>query len=468
MRDILFWFRNDLRLHDNEAFIRATDLGRVLPVYVIDPSIFEVTKLGFKKTGKYRLKFLLESLQDLKNNLQHLGSDLIVRIGKPDEELAKIAQERDVLYVLSSKEVTQEETNLEFELSQRLKRLNIDMELIWQATLYHVRELPLQIKFLPDVFTDFRKIMDKQSVIRRLQPTPEKLHSISDIELGEIPKMTDFGFEEEDENLENVFFKGGETAALERLDEFIWKKEIIKNYKETRNQLLGNDFSSKLSAWISLGCISPRKIYFEVKRYETEILKNESTYWVIFELMWRDYFHFVALKYGVRLFKKCGIKHDLNKTWRKDKKEFKRWRKGKTGIPLIDANMRELQETGYMSNRGRQLVTSFFTKDLKLEWWWGAMYFESKLIDYDVCSNWGNWNYIAGIGNDPRPNRYFNIAMQSEKYDPQGEYIKHWLPELKEVPAHMLHHFDKQKPEELEQYGVILGENYPHPLLTLP
>ncbi len=467
MRDILFWFRDDLRLDDNEALLRASDLGRVLPVYIIDPAFFEKTKLGFRKTGAFRAKFLLESLKDLKAGLQAKGSDLIVRIGKPEEVLAEIAQQRDALYVLASKAVTQEETSQEHKLSLELKRLNIDLELVWQATLYHVRDLPFQIKFLPDVFTDFRKIMDKQATVRDANPAPDFMHPLTDIETGEIPSLEELGFGKEEIPGEN-FFKGGETAALARLNEFIWETENIKNYKNTRNGLLGNNFSSKLSPWISLGCISPRRIYSEVKKFEEQVVKNESTYWVIFELIWRDYFHLVALKYGVRLFKRCGIQHDLVKNWRMDKTQFQQWMDGETGIPFVDANMRELKETGYMSNRGRQIVTSFFTKDLKLEWWWGAMYFESVLIDYDVCSNWGNWNYLAGIGNDPRPNRYFNITKQGEKYDPEAEYIKHWLPELKNLPAEILHNFDKYHAEQINQYGVELGIDYPAPIIQMP
>ncbi len=464
MQEILFWFRNDLRLHDNEAFLQATEMGPVLPVYVIDPSIFKKTKLGFKKTGPFRAKFLLESLQDLRENLRERGADLIVRVGDPATELAKIAKERDVLFAVASKEVTQEETSLEFELSQQMKRLNIDMDLVWGATLYHVRDLPFQIKFLPDVFTEFRKIMDKQSKIRDLQVTPDEIRFNGGIDCGEIPSLQELGFELNEAD-GNTFFKGGETAGLARLEEFIWKTKRIVTYKETRNSFLGNDFSSKLSAWLSLGCISPRKVYHEVRRFEQEVEKNDSTYWLIFELIWRDYFHLVALKYGIRLFKRCGIQHDLTKNWKQDTLAFNRWMAGETGIPMIDANMRELRATGFMSNRGRQLVASFFTKDLQLEWWWGAMYFESLLIDFDVCSNWGNWNYIAGVGNDPRPNRYFNIPLQGEKYDPEAKFIKHWIPELKDVPAEMIHHFDSQDTGDLKMYLPDGERQYPEPML---
>jgi len=434
-------------------------MGRVIPVYVIDPRQFEETKFGFRKTSKFRAQFLLESLRDLKNNLQELGSDLIIRIGKPEEELLKVAEAQNVLYVLASKEVTQEETSLEFELSKGLKGLNIDIELVWGATLYHVRDLPFQIKFLPDVFTEFRKKMDVHAKVRRLFSPPKELNPVGDISVGKIPSLRDLGFEETEDEMTGQFFKGGETAALERLNDFIWETENIKTYKETRNNLLGDDFSSKLSAWISLGCISPRKIYTEVKRFEKKVIKNESTYWLIFELIWRDYFHLVALKYGIRLFKRSGIQHDLKKTWKQDRKAFQKWMEGETGIPFVDANMRELKATGFMSNRGRQIVASFFTKDLKLEWWWGAIYFESVLIDYDVCSNWGNWNYIAGIGNDPLPNRYFHIMKQAERYDPDGAFVKNWIPELSGLSMEQIK----------AQYHSEMGVGaYPVPMMEIP
>jgi deoxyribodipyrimidine photo-lyase len=459
MQNILFWFRNDLRLHDNEAFLKACDMGRVIPVYVIDPRQFEKVKLGFRKTGQFRAQFLLESLQNLKDNLKKLGSDLIIKVGKPDVELAKIAEEQNVLYVLASKEVTQEETSLEFELSQKLKRLNVDIELVWGATLYHVRDLPFQIKFLPDVFTEFRKKMDVHAKVRSLFPTPDSFDSIVGIASDEVPTLESLGFEKEDSG-DASFYRGGEDAGLNQLKEFIWKTEHIKTYKQTRNGLLGNEFSSKLSAWISLGCISPRKIYHEVRLFEEKVMKNDSTYWVIFELIWRDYFHLVALKYGIRLFKRSGIQHNMLKTWRQNKVEFSKWIDGQTGVPFIDANMRELKQTGFMSNRGRQIVASFFTKDLNLEWWWGAQYFESVLIDYDVCSNWGNWNYIAGIGNDPLPNRYFHVLKQAEKYDANAEYVKHWLPELKALEASEIMRLYNEKHE------IDIG--YPKPIVKLP
>ncbi|SOE20398.1 deoxyribodipyrimidine photo-lyase (single-stranded DNA-specific) [Spirosomataceae bacterium TFI 002] len=456
MGNVLFWFRNDLRLHDNEALIKAAETGAVIPVFVLDKKSFKKTSLGFKRTGAFRTQFLLDSLSDLKTSLRSIGSDLIIKIGDPETEVIKLAKAYEVTHIFTSKEVTQEETNLEYEISQQLKPLNIEMGLVWGATLYHVLDLPFQVKFLPDIFTEFKNKLEQHSRVRPIFPTVTSLNSPKGFSGSEVPTLSKLGFGEE--KIETVY-KGGESAGLARVKEYIWQKELVKTYKETRNGLLGKDYSSKFSPWISLGCISPRFVFEEIQKFEEKVIKNDSTYWLIYELMWRDYFHFVSLKYGIRLFKRSGIKHVMNLKWRNSKPDFQKWCDGNTGVPFVDANMRELKETGFMSNRGRQIVASFLTKDLKIEWWWGAMYFESKLLDYDVCSNWGNWNYVAGIGNDPRVNRYFNILKQAANYDPDGEYVRNWIPELSTLPVAELN-----TPWLSEQATVL---KYPKPILDV-
>lgn len=467
MTKVLYWFRNDLRLHDNEALQKAAELGKVLPVYIIDERQFQDTTLGFNRIGAYRLKFLLESLHDLQQNLRKIGSDLVVFRGIPEDILLDLVKKYKVNYFVASKEATQKETDVESEISQRLKPLNIDMELIWgAATLYHPRDLPFQIHYLSDVFTVFRKKMETKSVIRETVGTVSKLPIFTFDEPTVIPSLEDFGYESPIYSEKAVLeFKGGESEALKRLHTYLWETQAIKTYKETRNELVGSNYSSKFSAWMNLGCLSPRFIYEEVKKFEEQVVANESTYWLIFELIWRDYFHFISLKYGVRLFKRSGIKHDMAKTWKKDDEGFKKWINGQTGIPFIDANMRELKETGFMSNRGRQNVASFLTKDLGIEWWWGALYFEYMLIDYDVCSNWGNWNYVSGVGNDPRENRYFNILRQASMYDADAKHAKRWLPELSNIPDEKVHQIGLLSADERKSYGIELGVDYPLPMV---
>ena len=461
MNNVLFWFRNDLRLHDNEAFLKATQKGNVVPVYVIDTRLLKNTFLGFKRTGVFRVKFLLESLADLKSKLQSMGSDLIVKVGIPENELFELAVKYDVQDVFTSKEVTQEETTVEAEFSQRLKPKNIDIEMYWGNTLVHVRDLPFQIHFVPDIFTDFRKKVENYWKVRPTFETVNALNSPDDLEETTMPSLSDLGYDSITKDPRDVMnLVGGETAALQRLQEYIWDKELIHSYKLTRNGMLGKDYSSKFSVYLSLGCISPRTIYQEIKKAEDLRGANESTYWMIFELLWRDYYYFIALKFGIRLFKRAGIKHDFSKKWKRNREHFKKWMDGQTGVPFIDANMRELKQTGYISNRGRQNVASFFTKDLGLEWWWGAMYFESQLVDYEVCSNWGNWNYLAGIGTDPREDRYFNPESQAKKYDAEAAYIKYWIPELAEIDSQIL--------VEINDLGSVLSEAINYPIQIIP
>lgn len=230
--------------------------------------------------------------------------------------------------------------------------------------------------------------------------------------------------------------------------------------------MLGADYSSKFSPWLARGCLSPRYIYEQVQKYERERVKNDSTYWLIFELRWRDYFRFICSKHGNKVFFQSGIK-GLDIDWKEDWERFTLWQAGKTGFPLVDANMREIVATGFMSNRGRQNVASFLTKNLGINWQMGAEWFESLLIDYDVCSNWGNWNYVAGVGNDARGFRFFNIIKQSKDYDPEGKYLRHWLPELASLSAKKIHEPWQLSREEQNQFGVTIGVDYPQPVVDL-
>jgi deoxyribodipyrimidine photo-lyase len=431
MQNIIFWFRNDLRLHDNETFLEASKAGNVVPVYVFDTRYFEKNFLGFKRTGAFRTKFLLEAVEDLRKNLREQGSDLIVRIGYADEIIAQIAKDLDATAVYASKEVTQDETTIEALLSKQIKPLNIDIDLIWTATLYHARDLPFQINFLPKGFPNFRKKIEQSTKVRKTFDVPTELAKTEGIEPGRIPTFQELGFESEPvlDARAVLDFKGGETEGLKRLHEYIWQKDLLKNYKETHNGLIGADYSSKLSPWLSLGCISARQVYEAVRKYEAEVVANESTDCLISELIWRDYFYFIALKSGTRMFKASGIKNDLMKQWKRHKPTFETWVKGETGVPFIDANMHEIQKTGFMSNLGRQNVANYLAKDLGIDWTWGAAYFESALIDYDVCLNWINWNYVAGVGHDPQEGRMFDAEQQGTMNDPEEEYIKLWLGE---------------------------------------
>ena len=463
---ILIWYRNDLRVHDLLALDEAAQQeAEIIPVYCFDDRNFGETDFGFPKTSNYRAQFLIESVADLRNSLQQLGSNLVVRRGLPEEIIPAIAERLKVDSVSYSKEVTSDEKRVEKKLRKALAARNIKVNTYWEATLYLPEDLPFNIQETPELYTNFRKQVEKKSEINEALPAPDKLPPLPEIDPGKIPAIEDFGLstpEFDDRGVLN--FKGGETEAKKRLQDYFWQEDCLKNYKETRNGMLGANYSSKFSAWLALGCISPRYINDQVIKYEAKRVKNNSTYWLIFELIWRDFFRFIVAKHGNQVFKIEGMQ-GVKIPWKQDWERFDLWREGKTGYPLVDANMREIAATGFMSNRGRQNVASFLTKNLGIDWRMGAEWFEYLLVDYDVCSNWGNWNYTAGVGNDARGFRYFNIAKQTKDYDPHGEYIKHWLPELANLPGDKVRDPSKLTKEEQKRYGVQLGVDYPRPVV---
>lgn len=472
-RIIICLLRNDLRYHDNEVLLWAhRNADHIVPLYCFDPRHYMGTHYyNFPKTGPHRLKFLLESVQDLRNTLKKKGSNLLLRRGQPEQVIEDlIKQIGPVSAVALQEEATKEELDVEKSVKQVCTQHGVKFHTMWGSTLYHRDDLPFRhISSLPDVYTQFRKVVEAQCKVRPTLQMPEKLKSLpADLEEGSVPTAEDLGQQDPLTDPRTAFpCSGGESQALQRLQHYFWDTNLVASYKDTRNGLIGMDYSTKFAPWLALGCISPRYIFEQISKYERERTANQSTYWVIFELLWRDYFRFVALKYGRRIFFLRGLQ-DKEVPWKKDLKQFDAWKEGRTGVPFVDANMRELALTGFMSNRGRQNVASFLTKDLGLDWRMGAEWFEYLLVDYDVCSNYGNWLYSAGIGNDPRENRKFNMIKQGLDYDGNGDYIRLWVPELQEIKGGGVHTPWALSNAALAHANVTLGESYPFPIVMAP
>lgn len=429
MKTAIVWFKTDLRLFDNETLIKAiAQSEQIVPVYCFDEDHFKKTQYGFDKTGSYRAQFLLESIQNLDDNLRKLGSGLVILKGKPETEIPKIVSHYRAKKVFAKREVAFEEKNVEHEIQELLFKMRCELETFSTSTLYHAEDLPFSIKKIPDVFTVFRKKTELDATIRAVFEAPESIQS-PEIPPIELPTLADLNLEfEKIDKRAAIQFKGGESEARNRLNYYFYESKKLAVYKETRNGMVGSDYSSKFSAWLAMGCISPRTIYSEVKKFEELHGANDSTYWLIFELLWRDFFRFMFKKYQTKFFLYSGIAADKPNSKEKNEAALKSWIEGTTESEFVNANMIELRETGFMSNRGRQNVASYFCNELQMDWRIGAAYFESQLIDYDVCSNWGNWAYLAGVGNDPRKHRYFNIEKQAKDYDKEGEFRKLWLP----------------------------------------
>jgi deoxyribodipyrimidine photo-lyase len=421
MSRAILWFRSDLRLADNMALTAAlAEHDEVLPVLIIDPAQHGASPFGMERSGRFRRRFIQEGVRDLAALLRVKGSALNVRVGEPAAMLHQVATiwKADVVHAqrLYGWEEQQQERAVAAELDLRLHAPN---------TLLLPGDLPFALEKLPHVFTAFRTRVEKSSPVRAVLPEPDSIPSPAfwgerALDPAELP------FVHAPADPRGVMtFTGGRAAGLQRLKHYLWDSHAVSTYKETRNGLLAADHSSKFSPWLASGALSAREVHQEVKRYEAVHGANESTYWLIFELLWRDFFQFTAAKHGADLFKRSGIDH---KPWQgnHDVRRFEAWCEGRTGQPFIDANMRELAATGWMSNRGRQNVASYLVHELGLDWRMGAYWFEHQLIDYDPCSNWGNWQYLAGVGNDPREGRRFDPVRQSGLYDPEGTYVAHW------------------------------------------
>lgn len=424
----LVWFKNDLRVHDNvvlnEAIKNHTNL---IACYYFDPREFENGPFGFKKTEKFRAQFLIETVNDLKLNLKALKIELLVFQNKPEDSLPDLIKAHDIKSIYLQKEWTSEEVCI---LDNVKKGVTDDIIFneIYNQFLYHPESTNTLFKDIPQVFSNFRRKVEKYNSINAVTDCHPIASPFVIKNTTKIPTLNKLGFDAFETHPHTAFpFKGGETAAIERLEQYLFDTKKIGVYKKTRNGLLGRDYSSKFSPWLANGSLSPKIIYWKIKDFESQHYKNDSTYWLIFELLWRDYFKYISIKHQNQIFKRTGI---LKKTyhWSTDKKMIDQWINGTTKSPFVNANMIELKKTGWMSNRGRQNVASFFAKELQLDWRIGAAYFEAMLIDYDVHSNYGNWLYVSGVGNDPR-DRKFNVEFQAQRYDPQGKYQNLWLQE---------------------------------------
>lgn len=423
----IVWFTTDLRLRDNALLHEALQKHEsIVPVYCFDWEAMQEEQFGFKRMGPRRLQFLLESLADLQQSLLGFNAHLQIIMGKAEDVIPSIAKEFNVSEVFGKKEVGSYELATQIAIAQSLNAIGVEWTTTSTSTLFHPNDLPFGVRDIPDVFTDFRKRAERDSDVRKEFGLPLAIPT-PDLKPTPLPSLASLDIEVPSADTRAVMtFKGGEQEALKRARHYLLDSGCLSNYKETRNGLLGADYSSKFSPWLALGCISPRTIYFMVKEYEHLRGANDSTYWLIFELIWRDYFRYSMKKHKHLFFLKGGIQNRPPKTL-KDNKALALWTQGKTGVDFVDANMNELRLTGFMSNRGRQIVASYLCNDLQLDWRSGAAYFEEQLIDYDVASNWGNWAYLAGVGNDPRGNRYFDVAKQARQYDAASEYRKLWL-----------------------------------------
>ena len=429
----LLWFRRDLRMRDQPLF-EALAGTPALCVWVLDPSeLLATDPLGFPRAGDRRLAFLFESVADLRRQLREHGTDLLVRTGSPETLLPKLMAEHGAATLTATRHPGTEERGVEKRLRKILgDRLNLHDP----DTLFDSNAPLADARDLPNVFSAWRRHMEKHRAlatprrpVETLTPWPRPADP------GPLPNLADLGrTPPKPDPRASTAFIGGETAGQSRLHHWAFVGDHLQRYKATRNGLLGDSFSSKLSPWLATGCLSPRDVAAQTLRYERERVANDDTYWLRFELMWADYFQLALFQHGASAFAPGGPAASSLR-WGNPPGHFEAWCTGRTGVDFVDANMIELAATGFMSNRGRQNVASFLTKNLDVDWRWGARWFESQLIDYEPAANWGNWAYAAGVGADPRGFRGFDVIGQARRYDPDRAFTDHWLRDSTHRPG---------------------------------
>ncbi|GAB4212361.1 MAG: DASH family cryptochrome [Rhodoferax sp.] len=452
MRPILLWLRADLRLHDNPALSHAAALAQsqgrpLLPVAVVAPP--ELTRWGFARVGPHRQRVLQQALTDLAEQLRALNSGLLLLHGHAASVLPELARRLGTRTLVCSEHPAPEEQAQLAALRER----GLHVLTHWQGTLLDPAALPFARADLPQVFARFRQRLQQTGVQPATPlPAPQHLPALpSTLELciqNWPPAHTSNAHGTTDlialDARASVRYDQPGWAAGERAGLAHWQRyqrsPALHRYKATRNQLSGPDFASHCAHWLALGAISPRHLAHGLNAVLAEQPDSEGAQWLMQELLWRDYFWLLHAQHGARLYRRWGLRGQPITplgparplaseagTAPAPDEALARWTQGRTGWPLVDAAMTELRASGYLSNRLRQVAASAWLHELGGDWRAGAAWFESQLIDYDPCSNTGNWLYIAGLGTDPRGGRRFDIAHQTRTHDPHGHYRRLWL-----------------------------------------
>lgn len=453
----LVWFRQDLRLADNPALSAACRDGDIVPVYILGDDEKRAKHEPLGGASKWWLHHSLEALS------KALGG-LIVRRGDPAEILPNLAENYGAATIV---------WNRCYEPCAIKRDKGLKLNLIDAG--YTVKSFNASLLAEPwdiqtgsggpyQVYTPFWRALRKER-----QSAPQRTPKVSlagDLKnagqdsIGELdllptsPNWAD-GWQE--------IWQPGEAGARDRLSAFL--DDGIKGYKELRNRP-DRENVSRLSPHLHFGEISPRQIWAAVTRHIDEHPGNENDAWTFLsEVAWREFsyhllFHFPQLPQD-------NLKDEFDAyPWRKSKKDLSAWQNGQTGYPMVDAGMRELWQTGYMHNRVRMITASFLIKHLRLDWRHGHAWFNDTLVDADLANNSASWQWVAGSGADAAPYfRIFNPILQGEKFDPNGDYVRRWVPELSNLDAKHIHHPFDAPETALAKAGVKLGTNYPHPIV---
>ena len=404
----IWWIRRDLRLTDNAALHSALEADSVLPVFILDPA--------FDDQSERRKNFLYEGLSALDSELKKRGSYLVIRIGKPVDVLRQLFDEVKAEAIYAEEDFTPYARKRDAFIQKLLP-----LKLIHGQTVHHPKSVLKKDGRPYTVYTPYSKVWKAKLAKIKLHPAPKQIDTPKGIHSEALPEFTS-----------NSIFPAGEQEALTRLDEFTYER--IHEYADNRNRM-DLDGTSALSPYIRFGMIGLRQA---VQAAVTVRNSRGAEIWLN-ELIWREFY--IQILYHFPYVAETAFNKSLaNIPWRNNPSEFEAWKRGETGVPVVDAAMRQLKETGWMHNRARMIVASFLVKDLLIDWRWGEKWFMQNLLDGDIAPNNGGWQWTAGTGTDAAPYfRIFNPVLQSVKFDPNGDYIRKWVPELRGLNAKQIH-----------------------------
>ena len=449
---VIHWFRQDLRLSDNPAFYHASQQGTILPIYILDDENAAKHKMG--GASRFWLHYSLVSLN------QSLDQKLSLCRGDPLATLLNLSDRYDIKDIFWNRCYEPWRIKRDKHIKEQLENKGINVHSYNGSLLWEPWNTKKSDGTPYKVFTPFYRKGCLKSSPRKPLPKPESIqlcrdahHSLTIDELSLLPAIR------WDSKLE-PYWHIGETGAHQRLSEFL--EEGIENYNEGRN-LPAKPYVSRLSPYLHFGELSPNQVWHAAQMQGDDI----NVVHFCRELGWRE-FSYSLLYFNPDLPKKnLHAKFDRF-PWNEDKEKLKAWQRGKTGIPMVDAGMRELWQTGYIHNRVRMIVGSFLVKNLLLHWHHGERWFWDCLVDADLANNSASWQWVAGCGADAAPYfRIFNPITQGQKFDPEGEYIRRFLPELNTLPNKYLFNPWEAPDNILKNANVVLGQDYPKPIVDL-
>lgn len=446
MQRIIWWLRRDLRVTDNITLDYARrDAASVIPIFILDPRLLNSAKLA-----PARKQFLFDSLADLDARLRERGGRLILRRGDPARELARLVRETQADAVYFHRDYTPFARARDARVVDALNALGARVEMFDDNYLAAPEQVLKDDGSPYTVFTRFRLRFAERVIIPNRCATRGELNTPRELASLELPRV------ERDDR----FARGGETEALKLARAFIRRDDGLARYKDGRD-FLARDATSHLSPHLHFGTVSVRELARAAREADTG---EQGKTWLD-ELVWREFYANMLwyFPHAARGAFRREYEHIL---WENDAEKFAAWCAGCTGYPIVDAGMRQLNATGWMRNRARMIVASFLTKDLLIDWRWGEEYFLQNLIDGDVASNNGGWQWAAGTGTDAQPFfRIFNPLLQGARFDPDGAYVKQWIPELARVPREYIHAPATMPREIARRARVEIGQDYPAPIV---